>query len=63
MLRTFAWVRSDKPLGDCNHADVAKFKNALLEMTRNYRPAKDFERPFDEVVATLTVTCQCAFRR
>lgn len=56
VLRTFAWVTGDKPLGDYNHADVAKFKNALLEMPRDYRPAKDFERPFDEVIATLKVT-------
>ena len=56
VLRTFAWVTGDKPLGDYDHADVAKFKNALLEMPRDYRPAKDFERPFDEVAATLKVT-------
>jgi len=56
VLRTFAWVTGDKPLGDYNHADVAKFKNALLEMPRDYRPSKDFERPFEEVAKTLKVT-------
>ena len=55
VLHTFAWITGDKPLGDYNHTDVAKYKNALLQMPRDYRPAKDFERPFDEVVATLTV--------
>jgi len=56
VLRTFAWVTGDKPLGEYDHADVAKFKNALLEMPRDYRPAKDFERPFDEIVRTLKLT-------
>jgi integrase len=56
VLRTFAWVTGDKPLGEYDHSDVAKFKNALLEMPRTYRPTKDFERPFDEVVATLKVS-------
>ncbi len=56
VLHTFAWVTGDKPLGDYGHSDVAKFKNALLEMPRTYRPSKDFQRPFDEVLATLKVT-------
>lgn len=55
VLRTFAWVTGDKPLGDYNHTDVAKYKNALLQMPRDYRPAKDFERPFDNVISILTV--------
>ncbi len=56
VLRTFAWITGDKPLGDYNHADVAKFKNAMLDMPSDYRPAKDFYRPFDEVVKTLKLT-------
>lgn len=56
VLRTFAWITGDKPLGDYNHTDVAKFKNALMDMPRDYRPAKDFDRPFDEVVKTLKVS-------
>jgi integrase len=53
VLRTFAWITGDKPLGDYNHTDVAKFKNALLQMPSDYRPAKDFKRPFEEVAQTF----------
>jgi integrase len=56
VLRTFAWVTGDKALGDYNHTDVAKFKNALLQMPRDYRPSKDFDRPFDEVAQEFKVT-------
>lgn len=56
VLKTFAWVTGDKPLGAYNHTDVAKFKNALLDMPRTYRPSKDFDRPFDEVAESFTVT-------
>lgn len=55
VLRTFAWITGDKPLGDYNHSDVAKFKNALLDMPRDYRPAKDFDRPFEEVANSFRV--------
>ncbi len=55
VLRTFAWITGDKPLGDYNHTDVAKYKNGLMRMPREFRPAKDFERPFAEVVAGLKV--------
>ncbi|MBA4043558.1 hypothetical protein [Erythrobacter donghaensis] len=55
VLRTFAWITGDKPLGDYNHADVAKYKNGLMRMPRDFRPAKAFERPFAEVVAGLKV--------
>lgn len=60
VLRTFAWITGDKPLGDYNHSDVAKFKNGLLRMPRLYKPARDFGRPFDEVVTTLKVTSENA---
>lgn len=56
VLKTFAWVTGDKELGAYNHTDVAKFKNALLDMPRTYRPSKDFERPFDEVADEFVVT-------
>ncbi|WP_133365513.1 hypothetical protein [Qipengyuania sediminis] len=56
VLRTFAWITGDKPLGDYNHADVAAYKNALLRMPRDYKPAKDFGRPFEEVSKTFKVT-------
>lgn len=56
VLRTFAWITGDKALGDYDHADVAKYKNALLQMPRDYRPAKDFDRPFDEVAQTFKIT-------
>ncbi|MDQ0564981.1 hypothetical protein GRI55_09485 [Erythrobacter citreus] len=56
VLRTFAWITGDKALGDYDHSDVAKYKNALLQMPRDYRPAKDFDRPFDEVAKTFKVT-------
>lgn len=53
VLRTFAWVTGDKPLGDYSHIDVAKFADALLDMPKDYRPSKDFDRPFEEVAATF----------
>ena len=56
VLKTFAWITGDKPLGEYDHSDVAKYKNALLQMPRDFRPAKDFDRPFDEVVQTFRVT-------
>lgn len=56
VLRTFAWITGDKPLGDYDHADVAKYKNALLRMPRDYKPAKDFGRPFDEVAKSFKIT-------
>ncbi len=56
VLKTFAWVTGDKPLGAYNHTDVAKFKNALLDMPRTHRPSKDFDRPFVEVAETFAVT-------
>ncbi|MDT0576918.1 hypothetical protein RM533_12140 [Croceicoccus sp. F390] len=56
VLRTFAWITGDKPLGDYNHADVAKFKNGLLRMPRDYRPAKDFDRSFEEIAETFPLT-------
>lgn len=56
VLKTFAWVTGDKPLGAYDHTDVAKFKNALLDMPRTYRPSKDFDRPFEEVAETFAVT-------
>ena len=56
VLRTFAWITGNKALGDYDHSDVAKYKNALLQMPRDYRPAKDFDRPFDEVAKTFKVT-------
>jgi len=56
VLQTFAWITGDKPLGDYNHSDVGKYKNALLQMPRDYRPAKDFGRPFGEVAETFKIT-------
>lgn len=56
VLKTFAWVTGDKPLGAYNHTDVAKFKNALLDMPRTHRPSKDFDRPFEEVSETFAIT-------
>ena len=56
VLKTFAWVTGDKPLGAYDHTDVAKFKNALLDMPRTFRPSKDFDRPFEEVAETFAVT-------
>jgi integrase len=56
VLRTFAWITGDKPLGDYDHADVAKYKNALLGMPRDYKPAKDFNRPFEEVAKSFKIT-------
>lgn len=56
VLRTFAWVTGDKPLGEYNHTDVARFKNALLDMPRDYRPSKDFDRSYEEVAATFEVS-------
>lgn len=55
VLKTFAWITGDKALGDYNHKDVTKFVNALLDMPKDYRPAKDFDRPFEEVAATFEV--------
>ena len=55
VLKTFAWITGDKPLGDYNHSDVAKYKNALLGIPRDYKPAKDFGRPFEEVAKTFKV--------
>lgn len=56
VLRTFAWITGDKPLGDYDHADVAKYKNALLRMPRDYKPAKDFNRLFEEVAKSFKIT-------
>lgn len=56
VLRTFAWITGDKPLGAYNHSDVAKYKNALLQMPSDYRPAKDFGRPFEEVAKGFKIT-------
>lgn len=56
VLKTFVWITADKSLGDYDHSDVAKYKNALLQMPRDYRPAKDFERPFEEVAKTFKIT-------
>ena len=56
VLRTFAWITGDKALGDYNHSDVAIYKNGLLRMPRDYKPAKDFGRPFEEVAKTFKVT-------
>lgn len=56
VLKTFAWITGDKPLGDYDHTDVAKYKNALLQMPRDYRPAKDFDRPFEAVARTFKIT-------
>ena len=56
VLRTFAWITGDKPLGDYNHEDVADYAEALLKMPRDYRPSKDFERPYQEVAQTFPVT-------
>ena len=56
VLRTFAWITGDKPLGDYDHADVAKYKNALLRMPRDYKPAKHFHRPFEEVAKSFKIT-------
>lgn len=56
VLRTFAWITGDKPLGDYNHEDVADFVEALLKMPRDYRPSHDFERPYQEVAREFPVT-------
>ncbi len=56
VLRTFAWITGDKPLGDYNHEDVADYAEALLKMPRDYRPSKDFERPYQEVAQTFPIT-------
>ena len=56
VLRTFAWITGDKPIGDYEHTDVAKYKNALLQMPRDYRRAKDFDKPFEKVALTLKVS-------
>lgn len=56
VLKTFAWITGDKALGDYDHSDVAKYKNALLRMPKNYKPAKDFGRPFEEVAKTFKIT-------
>jgi len=56
VLRTFAWITGDKPLGDYNHEDVADFTEALLDMPRTYRPAKDFGRPYKEVARSFKVS-------
>lgn len=56
VLKTFAWITGDKPLGDYNHSDVAKYKNALLGMPRDYKPAKDFDRPYAEVKKGFKIT-------
>ena len=56
VLRTFAWITGDKPLGDYNHEDVADYSEALLKMPRDYRPSKDFTRPYQEVARTFPVT-------
>lgn len=55
VLRTFAWITGDKALGDYNHSDVAIYKNGLLRMPRDYKPAKDFGRPFEDVAKTFKV--------
>lgn len=56
VLKTFAWITGDKPLGDYNHEDVADYAEALLRMPRDYRPSKDFTRPYREVAQTFPVT-------
>lgn len=56
VLRTFAWITGDKPLGNYNHEDVADYAEALLKMPRDYRPSKDFERPYQEVAQTFPIT-------
>lgn len=56
VLRTFAWITADKPLGEYNHEDVADFTEALLDMPKEYRPAKDFNRPYKEVARSFAVT-------
>jgi len=56
VLRTFAWITGDKPLGDYNHEDVADYSEALLKMPRDYRPSKDFTLPYQEVARTFPVT-------
>lgn len=56
VLRTFAWITGDKALGDYNHSDVAIYKNGLLRMPRDYKPAKDFGRSFEDVAKTFKIT-------
>lgn len=56
VLRTFAWITGDKPLGDYNHEDVADYSEALLKMPRDYRPSKDFDRPYQVVARAFPVT-------
>ena len=56
VLRTFACITGDKPLGDYNHEDVADYAEARLKMPRDYRPSKDFERPYQEVARTFPIT-------
>ena len=56
VLKTFAWITGDKPLGDYEHSDVARYKNALLRMPKEFRPTKDFGRPYAEVEKTFKGT-------
>lgn len=56
VLKTFAWITGDKPLGDYNHEDVADYAEALLRMPRDYRPSKDFGRSYQEVAQNFPVT-------
>lgn len=57
IMQTFAWITGDKPLGAYSHLDVAKFKNGLLKLPKNFRfgspTAGAMSRPFDDVLAEL----------
>lgn len=57
IMQTFAWITGDKPLGDYSHLDVARFKNGLLKLPRNFRfgsvTAGAMSRPFGDVLSEL----------
>lgn len=53
VMRSFAWITGDKPLGDYTHLDVGVFKKALQLLPRDFSFKRHFAQPYCDVARKI----------